>query len=87
MSCKGNLEEIPCTLQQSLRGNLGPYVMIISCRYECRGNPIFGPVNHPDTVRLLSDTLYVDDFAGGASNVEGGFQEYQLAKSYERRRI
>ena len=34
----------PCVLQLSLRGNLGPYVMHISCRYQCTGNAIFGPV-------------------------------------------
>ena len=37
-------------------------------------------ISHPETVRLLSDTLYVDDFAGGASNTEEGFQKYQQAK-------
>ena len=35
---------MPCTLQLSLRGNLDPYVMHISCKYKCRRNTIFGPV-------------------------------------------
>ena len=35
---------MPCVLQLSLRGNLGQYVMHISCRYQCTGNAIFGPV-------------------------------------------
>ena len=35
---------MPCVLQLHLRGNLGPYVMHISSRYQCTGNAIFGPV-------------------------------------------
>ena len=36
--------------------------------------------SHADTVKLLSNTLHVDDFAGGALNIEDGFQRYQQAK-------
>ena len=36
--------------------------------------------SHAEIVNLLSDTLYVDDFPGGASNREEGFQVYRQAK-------
>ena len=54
---------MPCVLQLSLKGNLGPYVMHISCRYECTGNAIFGPVislaNLPIFSLLASQFVYV----------------------------
>ena len=36
--------------------------------------------SHADIVRLLSETLYVDDFPGGASNSEEGFRVYCQVK-------
>ena len=36
--------------------------------------------SHAEIVKLLSDTLYVDDFPRGASNREEGFHVYQQAK-------
>ena len=36
--------------------------------------------SHAEIVKLLSDTLYVDDFPGGASNREEGFKVYCQAK-------
>ena len=46
VSCMKKSIKMPCVLQLSLRGNLGQYVMHISCRYQmqCTGNAIFGPV-------------------------------------------
>ena len=36
--------------------------------------------SHAEVVKLLSDTLYVDDFSGGASNREESFKVYCQAK-------
>ena len=36
--------------------------------------------SYAEIVNLLSDTLYVDDFPGGASNREEGFQVYRQVK-------